>query len=205
MHLQSLKTAIQGVLTQGELLRSPTERQTLYLHTCLVLTLLLETPDEVQPGWTKAALMLLSTLAEHQSGPMASLAGSRRLVAAQRTRPVVEVMSATAALTEAREHLQTLIELPDITTITSLDEILQSIEAAISVGAPRYNRGDIAGCARLYLATALTLVNAQMSRGFAGQARAMDILKKGVSEAQALSDVDKRAWALRHTFDRVLK
>ncbi len=205
MQLQSLKTTIQGIMARAEQLRGPTERQTLYLHTCQVLTLLLEAPGEAQPGWSRAALTLLRPLAERQSGPMPSITASRPLFAAQRSRPLVEAIGAAPALTEFQEHLQTILELPDITSIASLEEILTVLEAAISVGAPRYNRGDIAGCARLYLATALTLVNAQVSRGFAGQARALDTLKKGLSELPLLSDVDERAWALRHAFDRVLK
>jgi hypothetical protein len=205
MQLQSLKTTIQGMMARAEQLRGLSERQTLYLHTCQVLTLLLEAPGEAQPGWARAALALLRPMAERHSGPMPSLTASRPLFPTPRSRPLVETIAPPPALTEFQECLQTVLELPDITNIASLEEILTCLEAAISVGAPRYNRGDIAGCARLYLATALTLVNAQVSRGFAGQARALDTLKKGLAEAQMLSDVDERAWTLRHAFDRVLR
>jgi hypothetical protein len=108
-------------------------------------------------------------------------------------------------LNELHEHLLTVLELPEVVTIGSLQDMQRVIEEAITVGAPRYNRGDIAGCARLYLATALTLVNAQFSRGFPGHARALDTLKKGLTEAQMLTTIDDRAWALRHAFDRILK
>src|SRR5262249_11140805 len=112
---------------------------------------------------------------------------------------------APLSMNEVQEHLLTVLELPEVISIGALQEVQTIIDEAISVGAPRYNRGDIAGCARLYLATALTLVNAQITRGFPGQARAIDTLKKGLAEAQVLTTVDERAWALRHAFDRILK
>ena len=204
MQLLSLKSAIQSVLAQAERQKNPHERQLFYLHTCQVLTLLLDTPGESGPGWPKAALALLAaSLGERQSGPLAA-SGALSLASHQRSRPLVEVI-APSPLNELQEYLLALLELPDIVTIGSLNDIQAAIEGAISVGAPRYNRGDIAGCARLYLATALTLINAQISRGFPGQARILDTLKKGVAEAQMLNDADERAWALRHAFDRVLK
>ena len=205
MRLQSLKTTIQGIVAQGDQSRSPAERQTLYLHTCQVLTLLLDAPDEAGPGWSRAALTILRPMTTRQSGPMPALTTSRSLLSPQRSRPLVEAVGNAPTLVELQESLLTVLELPDITSLASLAEVLAPIEAAISAGAPRYNRGDIAGCARLYLATMLTLAHAQVSRGFPGQARALDTLKKGLAEAQTISDVDTRAWALRHAFDRVLR
>lgn len=204
MQLLSLKTAVQGVMAQAEQQKNPQERQLFYLHTCQVLTLLLDTPGESGPGWPKAALGLLAaSQGERQSGTLAA-SGAFSPANRQRSRPLVEVL-APSPLSEIHEYLLALLELPDIVAIGSLSDIQTAIEGAISVGAPRYNRGDIAGCARLYLATALTLIHAQISRGFPGQARTLDTLKKGLTEAQMLSDVDERAWALRHAFDRVLK
>ncbi len=206
MQLLSLKSTVQSILAQGEQLSSQSERQTLYRHTCQVLALLLEAPGEAGPGWPKAALILLRPKPERQSGPSLALSGAFSTPSRSRSHSVVETTSAPqSSLAALQEQLLTILELPDITTLTSLDDIQQPIEQAISVGAPRYNRGDIAGCARLYFATALTLTSAQVSRGFPGQARALDTLKKGLAEAQALNDVDDRAWALRHAFDRVLK
>jgi hypothetical protein len=208
MQLLSLKSAVQGILALGDQQKSLNERQLFYLHTCQALTLLLEAPGESGPGWPRAALMLLRPLAERQSGPLAATtrANTRALAVPSRSfsRPLVELM-APAPQTQTQENLLTILELPDIVSIDSLAEAQAAIEGAIALGAPRYNRGDVAGCARLYLATALTLVNAQINRGFAGQARAIDTLKKGLAEAQMLTGVDERAWALRHAFDRTLK
>lgn len=204
MQLLSLKSVIQSVMAQAERQKNLHERQLFYLHTCQVLTFLLDAPGESSPGWPKAALALLAaSQGERQSGPLAASAAFS-LASHQRSRPLVEVI-APSPLSEIHEYLLALLELPDIVTIGSLSDIQTAIEGAISVGAPRYNRGDIAGCARLYLVTALTLINAQISRGFPGQARILDTLKKGLVEAQMLGDADERAWALRHAFDRVLK
>jgi hypothetical protein len=204
MQLLSLKTAIQGIMSQADQQKGQHERQLFYTYACQALALLLATPGESGPGWPKAALALLRSLAERHSGPLPSVPDAFNLASRQRSRPLVELM-APSPLAEMQDYLLTILELPDITTISSLDELQTSIEGAIAIGAPRYNQGDIAGCARLYLATALTLVNAQISRGFPGQARALDTLKKGLMEAQTFSSVDERAWALRHAFDRTLK
>lgn len=203
MQLLSLKTVIQGIMALADQQKGQNERQLFYLHACQTLILLLDAPGESGPGWSRAALTLLRPLTERQSGPMAAT-GTFSLTGRQHSRPLVEVML-PAPQAETREHLLTILELPEVVSIGSLTEVQAAIEAAIAVGAPRYNRGDIAGCARLYLATALTLVNAQISRGFPGQARALDTLKKGLAESQTLPDVDARAWALRHAFDRVLR
>lgn len=204
MQLLSLKTAIQGIMALAEQQKSQNERQLFYLHTCQALTLLLETPGESGPGWPRAALTLLRPLAEQQSGPLAAASSALTLANRQHSRPLVEVITSSPQ-PEAQEHLLTVLELPEIVSVDALGDVQAAIEGAIAVGAPRYNRGDIAGCARLYLATALTLVNSQINRGFSGQARALDTLKKGLAEAQMLTSVDERAWALRHAFDRVLK
>ncbi len=206
MQLLSLKTAVKGIIALADQQNSQNERQLFFLHTSQTLSLLLDTPGESSPGWPRAALALLHPLAERQSGPFAAATGAFSLSTSQRSRPLVEVIAPSPSpLAETQEHLLTILELPEIVTISSVSEMQTAIEEAIARGAPRYNRGDIAGCARLYLATALTLVHAQINRGFPGQARAVDTLKKGLAEAQMLSNVDDRAWALRHAFDRVLK
>eukprot|EP00401_Gymnodinium_catenatum_P053396 CAMPEP_0117607722 /NCGR_PEP_ID=MMETSP0784-20121206/80430_1 /TAXON_ID=39447 /ORGANISM="" /LENGTH=402 /DNA_ID=CAMNT_0005410955 /DNA_START=89 /DNA_END=1298 /DNA_ORIENTATION=+ len=68
---------------------------------------------------------------------------------------------------------------------TSTDEV---IARAISVGAPAYNRGDIAGCERVYLDTARQLLD-QGSLD-AGQRR---MLEQKLKECQQMRDVNGRA------------
>src|SRR5215469_45069 len=113
MQLQSLKAAVQGMLAQADQLRSPSDRQTLYLHNSQVLALLLEAPGETYPGWPKAALALLRPVVERQSGPLPSLTPSPGLLTPQHSRPLVETISAGPLLNRLQEQLLTVLELPD--------------------------------------------------------------------------------------------
>lgn len=204
MQLASLKTAITAILGQSETY-APGERQAALAHTCQVLALLLDTPGESGPGWPRAALALLRPLNEEPSEPRVAAVSMRSTLSRPISRKLIQRTAPVLSLTELQERLLTILLLPDITQVETLDDLRAPIEQAISIGAPTYNRGNIAGCARLYLATALTLIHAQIVRGFPGQAKALDTLKKGVSEAQMQTDPDERAWTLRHVFDRILK
>jgi hypothetical protein len=203
MQLPSLKSTIAAVLSQSETL-SPGERQTALAQTCQVLALLLETPGESGPGWPKAALTLLRPPIEQPAE--ARIASGTVSMSSRSTSRMLALRTAPApSLAELQERLLTVLLLPDVTQVESLDDLRAPIEQAIALGAPAYNRGDVAGCARLYLATALTLIHAQAMRGFPGQAKALDVLKNGASEAYTQTDIDERAWTLRHAFDRILK
>src|SRR5689334_10697978 len=127
MQLLSLKTAVQGVMAQAERQKNPHERQLIYLHTCHVLSLLLDTPGESGPGWPKAALALLATSqGERESGPLAA-SGAFSLASRQRSRPLVEMMG-PSPLSDIQEYLLALLELPDIVAIGSLSDIQTAIE-----------------------------------------------------------------------------
>ena len=77
---------------------------------------------------------------------------------------------------------------------TDTNDILR---AAISIGAPTYNRGDIQGCGQLYrVAAELVLPSASP----ADKPRLADGLKR----ARNASSWNDAAWALRHAFDDVL-
>ncbi len=204
MQLPSIKTTIAAVLGQSETL-SPDERQTALAQTCQVLALLLETPGESGPGWPKAALTLLRPPIEQPAETRVASSGVVSMSSRSTSRMLALRTAPAPTLAELQERLLTVLLLPDVTQVESLDDLRAPIEQAIALGAPAYNRGDIAGCARLYLATALTLIHAQATRGFPGQAKALDTLKKGASEAYTQTDVDERAWTLRHAFDRILK
>src|SRR5690348_4039239 len=103
MRLQSLKTTIQSMLALGGQSRNPAERQTLYLHTCQVLTLLLDAPDEAEPGWARAALTILRPMTTRQSGPMPALTTSRSMRSPGSTRPLVEAAGAAPSLADLQE------------------------------------------------------------------------------------------------------
>jgi hypothetical protein len=103
-----------------------------------------------------------------------------------------------------------LFDLPDITQIASLAEVHQAIVSAISVGAPRYNSGDIRGCCTMYWATGQALLCAQAVRGFPGYARVLAPIRQ-VYETEVPTHpldrpaADAYAWALRHAFDAALQ
>src|SRR5690348_11597887 len=47
---------------------------------------------------------------------------------------------------ELQIRVQAMLDLPDLTALAGMDGIHDTIAAAITVGAPRYNAGDIIGC-----------------------------------------------------------
>ncbi len=103
-----------------------------------------------------------------------------------------------------------ILDIPEVTTLGSMDEMRRIISAAISIGAPRYNAGDIRGCCRAYWAAMHTLVVAPAFRGFPGYERAIAYLSS-VIERQApmapldAQSIDDYAWTLRQAFDAALQ
>jgi hypothetical protein len=72
-----------------------------------------------------------------------------------------------------------------------------ALEEAIKKGAPMYNKGDIKGCAGLYMKTAESVLP-----GASGAEKQR--LKDGLQEARSSSSSKDAAWALRHAFDDIL-
>ena len=77
-------------------------------------------------------------------------------------------------------------------------EVVKSIEDAIEIGAPLYNRGDIEACFRIYEGTATKIERDGPCKGVRGVFG--DVLLK----AQSLPDFKVKAWAMRDTFDGLL-
>ena len=77
-------------------------------------------------------------------------------------------------------------------------DVVKSIEDAIEIGAPLYNRGDIEACFRIYEGTATKIERDAPCKGVRGVFG--DVLLK----VQALSDYKGKAWAMRDTFDGLL-
>jgi len=73
------------------------------------------------------------------------------------------------------------------------------VKQAISEGAPRYNKGDVTGCERVYLATTRQLLMA----GNLGD-KNRSVLQSALEQCQRSPDVDARAWILRKTLDSLL-
>ena len=77
-------------------------------------------------------------------------------------------------------------------------DIVKSIEDAIEIGAPLYNRGDIEACFRIYEGVARKVEQAAPCKGVRGVFG--DVLLK----TEPLTDYKVKAWAMRDTFDGLL-
>ena len=89
--------------------------------------------------------------------------------------------------------------------------VRQRLQAAISRGAPTYNRGDKRGCAELYLSTANDILADPTQNDLQPAAVVQQDLQEAVARAQPLlaegdpQKDDEAAWLLRHAFDRLLE
>ncbi len=99
----------------------------------------------------------------------------------------------TSQLDQCQLRFSALRDLPDIDTINSLGDIQALIGGAISIGAPRYNSGDIVGCCTIYWATMMALVSAPVLRGYPGHARAIAPLREIVEKSHRRSPSSARA------------
>lgn len=81
-----------------------------------------------------------------------------------------------------------------------LEEAKRRIAEAISIGAPAYNAGDVAGCARTYEKTAIDVVSL-LPRGGDGDLRAS--LEAAIGAVDVANDPDDAAWTLRRRFDAI--
>lgn len=81
-----------------------------------------------------------------------------------------------------------------------IGEVVTAIEQAISVGAPLYNKGEIEACFRIYEGTATKIEKDAPCPGV------RQTFGDGLLRANALGDDYRaKAWAMRDTFDGLLK
>lgn len=112
----------------------------------------------------------------------------------------------SAPLDQARRRLELIGNLPEVTGIAAHQDIAALIAEAINKGAPRYNLGDLRGCAALYWTFARLICETPATRGFPGYARLQADLKP-LADASAIPDhlndvqVDQWAWDLRYALD----
>ncbi len=121
--------------------------------------------------------------------------------------PIDVLVSPTWSLATIR--IETLLFLPMVAQITTLDQVESAITEAIQFGAPAYNDGDVRGCATCYWATAFGLLQAPTPRGVAGLARVLRPLRSPVEETgPSLGDdaraIDDFAWRMRQALDASL-
>lgn len=143
--------------------------------------------DDPQPSWERVVATLTDT----------------------RRRLILDALDAQP-LEQMRRRLACVAEIPELTGFGSLDDIYALIGAAINVGAPRYNSGDVRGCAALYWATINLIAETPALRGFPGYAKAIAQLKPVVdldvpAGPFTPAAVDAFAWELRHALDAVAR
>jgi len=106
-------------------------------------------------------------------------------------------------------RFEALIDVPDVASVGSLGDVQETISAAINVGAPRYNSGDVLGCCTMYWATMQALVLAPAFRGFPGYAKALAPLRAVLETPSSplplnADGLDQFAWTLRRALDTTL-
>lgn len=137
-------------------------------------------------GWLRAARLVLDVATTAQIDALVAPAWSRAAV-----------------------RIATLVMVPDVEQLASLAMAHSLIDAAIQIGAPAFNAGDVRGCVTVYWATALTLVEAPLSQRNLRLTQALTPLRQAITAPQAAIGADERAlrdyaWMLRHAFDEVL-
>ncbi|HLZ21483.1 MAG TPA: hypothetical protein VKQ30_05105 [Ktedonobacterales bacterium] len=156
----------------------------------------------------ETSLMLLCKLMDASADQLHGWQRAAHIIADLRQRILLDAL-APSRMGELQVRAAALLDLPDLLTIASQEDIHEAIASAIQVGAPRYNAGDVRGCCTVYWATAQSLVAAPATRGFPGYARALAQLRAVLETAPPVvsfgtDGVDALAWALRGAFDATL-
>jgi serine protease Do len=177
------QTRARALLDLGEV----SGAEMVYETLLATLDLLLRFDNDAQPASERTLLMITGA---NQRLPIDTLYSSR--------------------LDQLATRVGAISDIPEMTTLGSMDEMRRVISSAISVGAPRYNAGDVRGCCRLYWATMHTLVVAPAFRGFPGYERAMGPMQNVIERPAPLialdtQSIDEYAWALRQAFDTALQ
>lgn len=189
IRITALKAAVAEADTRARafLARNRLDAAESTYETLLVVVRALLSPNaDLLHGWQRIAYLLSDT---YQRILLDALAPSR--------------------MGELQIRAAALLDLPDLLAVASPEAIADAIAAAITIGAPRYNAGDVRGCCIVYWATAQTLVAAPATRGFPGHARALGHLRAALEMPPpampfGADGVDALAWALRDAFDAIL-
>lgn len=155
------------------------------------------------------ALLVLNTLLVADADTVHGWARAARLITDIRQRLPIDAL-APSRIGELQVRTAALLDLPDITSVSSFAQVQDVIAAAINIGAPRYNDGDIRGCAVVYWSTMQSLVAAPAVRGFSGHARSMAQLRAALDQPPPpypleAAGTDDFAWMLRRAFDATVR
>ena len=156
-------------------------------ETALATLRLAISDDETQPAWERVVALLSDT----------------------RQRLMLDALD-TAPLEHLRRRVACIAELPEVVGVASMQDIVTLIGAAVNIGAPRYNSGDVRGCAALYWTTIHLIAETPAIRGFAGYVRATAQLKPIIDMEPPVGPftpaaTDAFAWELRHALDAVAR
>jgi serine protease Do len=117
-----------------------------------------------------------------------------------------ELEAIAAALRPERDGLKVERHVPehemsvlDGCTGTQLHEIAAGITEAIEVGAPLYNAGNHEACYRIYEGTSMKFETHAACNGV------RTAFRDGLDRARTMTSYTEKAWALRDTFDGLLK
>jgi len=105
----------------------------------------------------------------------------------------------------ARQQVDALVkEFHDAKKKATPGMIQQAVNLSVSFGAPAWNAGDHAACARFYMKTADSLLAAFPDKKSATPAgrSALDDLQFALDRAHGYKDDDRSAWSLRFAFDK---
>jgi hypothetical protein len=189
MRLTTVKQIILDTETRARALDKSGRQEALapvYETTLTALRLALG-DDDPQPAWERVVATLTDT----------------------RRRLIVDALDAQP-LDQMRRRLACVADIPELAGFGSLEDIYALIGAAINVGAPRYNSGDVRGCAALYWATINLITETPAVRGFPGYAKTVAQLKPMIDLEVPVGPftpaaVDAFAWELRHALDGVAR
>jgi hypothetical protein len=143
--------------------------------------------DDPQPPWERVVVTLTDT----------------------RSRLIVDALDQTP-LEQMRRRVACIADVREVSGFSSPEDIHTLISATINLGAPRYNGGDVRGCAALYWTTITLITETPAVRGFPGYAKAVAQLKP-ISDLDVpagpftAAAADAFAWELRHALDAVAR
>ena len=189
MRLTTVKQIILDTTTRARALDMSGRQEALtpVLETVLTALHFAVSEDDPQPSWERVVAALVDT----------------------RHRLIVDALEQTP-LDQMRRRLACIADLPEITGFGSLEDIYALIGATINVGAPRYNGGDVRGCAALYWTTIQLIHETPAVRGFPGYAKTLAQVKPIIeldvpAGPFTPAAIDAFAWELRHALDAVAR
>lgn len=163
-------------------------------------------PEALAPVYETTLAALRMAIAEDDPQPswervVATLTDTRRLIL-----DALDQMP----LDQMRRRLACIEDIPEVSGFGALEDIYALIGATINVGAPRYNSGDVRGCAALYWTTLHLIAETPATRGFPGYAKAVAQARPVLEYEVPLGPftpaaVDAFAWELRHALDAIAR